>query len=320
MAEQFRPKTLVEAIRYYADPDVCLAFMVSLRWPQGVTCPTCGSEDVTFMGTRRVWQCKAKHPKRQFSAKVGTIFEDSPIPLDKWLAAIWMIANAKNGISSYELHRGIGVTQKTAWFMLHRIRLAMQDQSFRGMKGEVEVDETFIGGKARFMHEVDRTVKITGRGGVGKAAVLGLLERNGPEGHSAVRAQVVPNVKRRSLAPEIGGTVETGATVYTDSLASYDHLGTRYQHRVIDHAVSYVEGRVHTNGIENFWSLLKRTLKGTYVSVEPFHLFRYLDEQAFRFNIRESDDSGRFHSVLSTVLGRRLTYAEVTGKTLVLAA
>ena len=310
------PKTLIEAIRHFSDPDVCLDFVVGLRWPNGVACPTCGSVEVRFISTRRLWECKSKHAKRQFSVKVGTIFEGSPIGLDKWLATIWMIANAKNGVSSYEIARSIGVTQKTGWFMLQRIRLAMQSGSFDKMGGEVEVDETFIGGKARNMHRDKRAEKITGRGGVGKAAVMGLLERHGPDGHSTVRTKVVPNVRRSTLAREVREHVSEGSSVYTDGLRSYVGLGAGYVHEAVQHdADEYVRGNVHTNGIENFWSLLKRSLKGTYVSVEPFHLFRYLDEQAFRYNNRKTDDSTRFQRAARAIIGKRLTYAELTGAT-----
>jgi hypothetical protein len=310
------PQTLIEAIRYFSDADVCHNFMVALRWPDGVvTCPNCGRTDVRYVSTRRLWECKEKHPKRQFSVKVGTIFEDSPIGLDKWLAAIWMIANAKNGVSSYELHRAIGVTQKTAWFMLHRIRLAMQSGDFRAMSGEIEVDETFIGGKARFMHKDKRAEKIKGTGGMGKTAVMGLLERHGPDGHSTVRVKVVPTRRRATLAPEVRANIHPGSEVFTDALKSYDDLKADFIHGVIDHAEKYVDGKIHTNGIENFWSLLKRALKGTYVSVEPFHLFRYLDEEAFRYNLRKTNDAGRFSNVAGAVVGKRLTYAELTGAT-----
>ena len=295
---------------------MCLDFVVGLRWPNGVACPACGSVDVRFISTRSLWECKEKHARKQFSVKVGTIFEGSPIGLDKWLATIWMIANAKNGVSSYEIARSIGVTQKTGWFMLQRIRLAMQSGSFDKMGGEVEVDETFIGGKARNMHRDKRTEKITGRGGVGKAAVMGLLERHGPDGHSTVRTKVVPNVRRSTLAREVREHVSEGSSVYTDGLRSYVGLGAAYIHEAVQHdADEYVRGNVHTNGIENFWSLLKRSLKGTYVSVEPFHLFRYLDEQAFRYNNRKTDDSTRFQRAARAIIGKRLTYAELTGAT-----
>ena len=307
------PRTLIEAIRYFADPDVALRTMVELRWPDGVCCPTCGNREVQFIATRRIWECKAKHPKRQFSAKVGTIFEDSPIDLGKWFAAIWMVANCKNGISSYEMHRALGVTQKTAWFMDHRIRLAMQTGTFTKMSGAVEADETFIGGLAKNMHRHVRERKIKGTGGSGKEAVLGIVERGSEEKSSRMKTVHVPNVRRKTLAPEVRAAVEPGATIYTDALKSYLGLGDAYHHQTIDHAMAFVDGNVHTNNVENFWSLLKRTLKGTYVSVDPAHLSRYLDEQAFRFNERKHDDGARFRKVTVSVVGRRLTYAELTG-------
>jgi transposase-like protein len=279
-----------------------------------VRCPECGSPAVSFLKNQRRWKCRENHPRRQFSVKVGTIFEDSPLGLDKWLPAVWMIVNDKNGISSYEVARALGVTQKSAWFMMHRIRLAMQRGGFTKMRGHVEADETYIGGKSRFMHKNRRAVKITGTGGMGKSAVMGLLERHGPDGHSHVRVKVVPNVRRAALAPEVRQHVEPGANLYTDALKSYEGLAGEYTHQVIDHAESYVRGNVHTNGLENFWSLLKRAIKGTYVSIEPFHLFRYLDEQAFRFNARKLTDAKRFLDVLRTIVGRRVTYKELTGQ------
>jgi transposase-like protein len=308
------PQTLLEAIRHFSDPDVCLDFMVSLRWPDGtVKCPTCGSDNVTFMASRRIWQCKTQHPKRQFSVKVGTIFEDSPIGLDKWLAVIWLLANAKNGISSYEVSRDIGVTQKTAWFMQDRIRLAMQTRTFEKLSGHVEVDETFIGGKARNMHKAKRKAKV-GRGRVtgmvGKVAVMGLLERH----TGKFDYRMLQDTRTQTIDTHVRRAVAVGSSVYTDALSSYRKLDNEYIHNVIDHAEKYVEGEVHTNGLENFWSLLKRAINGTYVSIEPFHLFRYLDEQAFRFNNRDMTDSQRFTEVASSVFGKRLTYAELTGK------
>jgi transposase-like protein len=275
--------------------------------------------DVTFMASRRVWQCKGC--RKQFSAKVGTIFEDSALPLSKWMPAIWMIANCKNGISSYELARDLGITQKSAWHMLHRIRLAMQTESFGKFGGSVEADETFVGGAARFMSKSKRERVITGGGSVGKIAVMGLLERHGDSAlnaHSRVRAQVVGNTKGRLLKGIIRENVEAGSTVHTDALASYHGLGLsgEYVHNVINHAEEYVRGTVHTNGIENFWSLLKRSIKGTYVSVEPFHLFRYLDEQAFRFNNRTVKDGRRFEAVAKNAMGKRVTYKALIGSKL----
>lgn len=306
-----QPKTLQEAIKYYSDLDVCQALMVNVRWPDGVACPHCHSRRVHYLETRRIWECKSgQHKaKRQFSAKVGTIFEDSPIGLDKWFTAIWLITNAKNGISSYELHRSIGVTQKTAWFMLHRVRLAMQTRSFRQLAGCVEVDETFIGGKARNMHRGKREIRIKGRGGIGKVVVLGLLHR-----HGQVRAEVIQERNADTLHGAIRKNVMPQSEVFTDELAAYDGLNREYAHRVINHAERYVDGQVHTNGMENFWSLLKRGINGTYVSVEPFHLFRYLDEQVYRFNNRKTTDADRFAGVLGSMAGRRLTYKDLIGE------
>jgi transposase-like protein len=310
-----KPKTLQQAIVHFADPDNCVAFMVKLRWPDGeVICPTCGREDAVYLKNQRKWQCKNVHDRRQFSAKVGTIMEDSALPLDKWLIAMWMVANCKNGVSSYEVARALGVTQKSAWFMLHRIRLAMQTRSSVQIGGEgkeVEVDEIFVGGAARFMHADKRKRRITETGTKDKIAVQGILERGGE-----VRAAVVGNRRKHALQSNIRAHVKAGSAIYTDALMSYQGLKQQgFEHQVVDHAESYVDGQIHTNGLENFWSLFKRQLKGTYISVEPFHLFRYLDEQVFRYNFRKlAHDGLRFEHVASHILGKRLTYAEVTGK------
>lgn len=306
------PKTLLGAVRYFANPDVCLSFVANLRWPDGPVCPRCETKDPLFLKTRRLWKCRAC--KKQFSVKVGTIFEDSPIGLDKWLPTLWMMVNCKNGISSYEIARALGVTQKTAWFMAHRIRLAMQTGTFKKLSGEVEIDETFIGGRARFMHKSRRARKIKGTGGIGKAAVMGLLERHGPDGHSVVKVKMVPTIRRKALLPEVQEHVISGAEVFTDSFQSYKGLEADYIHSVIDHAESYAEGKIHTNGLENFWSLLKRGIKGTYVSVEPFHLFRYLDEQPYRFNTRKVNDGVRFLQAAHGIIGKRVMYRDLIGE------
>jgi transposase-like protein len=302
------PKTLQQAFIHFSKPENCNAFMIAMRWPDGqVICPTCGAEKVTYLQKANLFKCYAKHSRQKFSLKVGTIFEDSPLGLDKWLTAIWLIANAKNGISSYELSRHLGITQKSAWHVLHRIRLAMQNGTINKLSGQVEVDETFIGGKARNMHPAKR--KHLGTGGAGKVAVMGLLER-----HGEVRTMVVSNVSRKSLHGEVSKHVEQGSTVYSDAFRSYSRLEDDFVHNVINHAERYVDGHIHTNGIENFWSLLKRTLGGTYISVEPFHLFRYIDEQAFRFNKRKGTDADRFLAVVSLITGKRLEYKQLIGK------
>lgn len=303
------PRTLLEAIKYFADLDVSTQFMANMRWPNGVTCPLCESKNVGYIKTRRNWQCKGC--KKQFTVKLGTVMEDSPIGLDKWLSAIWMIVNAKNGVSSWEIHRALGITQKSAWFLLHRIRLAMQTGTFNKFSGPVEADETYVGGKARFMHKSRREKKIKGTGGAGKAIVMGILER-----HGDVKAKVIPDTKKETLHSEVKANVEKGAEVFTDAHDGYIDLAPDYVHKVINHAEAYVKGNVHTNGIENFWSLLKRSLKGTYVNVMPFHLFRYVDEQSFRYNNRKFNDSERFLMACNRLSGRRLTYKKLTGKTL----
>lgn len=306
------PRTLQEAILYFADVENCNKFMIDLRWADGkVRCPNCGSEKVTYLQNAKLFKCYGKHEKPKFSLKVGTIFEDSPLGLDKWFAALWLIVNCKNGISSYEIGRDLGISQKSAWHVAHRIRFALHSGSFdKPLSGEVEVDETFIGGKARNMHAGKRAARITGTGGKDKTAVMGILERGGK-----VRTKVVNDRKKKTLQGEVRKHVEAGSALYSDALLSYEGLAGEYAHQVIDHALAYVDGQVHTNGLENFWSLLKRGISGTYVSVEPFHLFRYLDEQAFRYNNRkEMDDFDRFKLAASQIVGKRLTWNQVTGK------
>ena len=325
MSQATEPKTLQEAILYFSDFDRCLDYLALRRWPDGVpVCPICGNRNAKYLAKQRKWQCGSHHAKRQFTIKTGTVMEDSAIPLEKWLPAAWVIVNCKNGISSYELAKDIGVTQKTAWFMLHRIRLGMKTE-VRGTKmgsnngGEVEVDETYVGGKLKNMHR-DRRARFAAENGhtggiTGKTVVQGILDRDARK----VRATVVPNVKREVLQNEVLNNVKYGSRVYTDDAVAYDLLHWRYVHDVVNHAETYVKGRVHTNGLENFWCLLKRTLKGTYVAVEPFHLERYVDEQVFRYNHRGSKDapmtdSDRFSLALTQLVNKRLTYKELTGK------
>ena len=245
------PKTLMEAIKFFSDPDRTLQFFAAYRWPNGVECPYCAAEEPMFLATRRVWKCRKC--RKQFSAKLGTIFNESPIGLDKWMTAAWLIANCKNGVSSYEIARDLGVTQKTAWFMLSRLRHALQDDPSVKLSGEVEVDESFIGGKSRNMHASKREKAIQGLN-KGKTIAFGMVERGGN-----VRTKVVERRRKAELQAHIR---------------------------------------------EN----------GTYICVEPFHLFRYLDEQAFRYNNRKATDSERFQHVCRRVVGRRITWKELTGK------
>ncbi|HTX38515.1 MAG TPA: IS1595 family transposase [Bryobacteraceae bacterium] len=307
------PKTLQQATVTFADQNNCREYMVPRRWNAGiVTCPTCGSDKVKFQPQHNRWQCSNRHPRRQFTLKTGTVMEDSPLGLDKWMLAMWLIASNRNGISSWELHRALGITQKSAWFLLHRIRLAMQDELTGGsLAGEVEVDETFIGGKARNMHK-DRKARVQkhGRNTGGKAVVMGMLERG-----KKVRATVIPDRTKAIMQPIVKANVESGSQIFSDE-HGHNWKMDEYEHSVVNHLTSYVDGNVHTNGIENFWSLLKRTINGTYVSVEDFHLFRYVDEQAFRFNNRlPLSDGDRFSYLVRKIVGKRLTYAELTGQT-----
>jgi transposase-like protein len=308
--ESVKPKTLMEAIRHYADADAALAETADSRWPKGVTCQHCGAERPMFLKTRRIWKCSKC--RKQFSIKTKSVFEDSPIPLDKWLAATWLIANCKNGISSYEIMRATGVTQKTAWFMLHRIRLAMQDDDGNKLSGEIEADETFVGGKIENMHRKSkRHIRAKSAGtNWNKTIVLGLLQRDGN-----VRAAVSPSRQKYHIEANIVSNVEPGSKLYTDDLPVYGHISPEFEREFVNHLEAYVQGRVHTNGMENFWSLLKRGLKGTYVSVDPAHLQAYVDEQVFRFNNRkDADDFDRFKLLLSQIVGKRMTYAQLIGK------
>jgi transposase-like protein len=311
------PKTLLEAVDFFKNPDNCRTYMVPRRWVNGVvTCPRCGTDRVKFSPKHNRWQCSKHHALRQFTLKTNTIMEDSPIGLDKWLPAIWLLASNRNGISSWELHRALGVTQKTAWFMLQRIRLAMQDDLTGGkLADEIEVDESFIGGKARNMHKADKRRKgLKGGGPAGKAIVLGILQREGNGTPKKIRATVIPDRTKRVMQENVEPHVEAGSQIYSDEAGSFWKMD-QYEHEIVNHLEAYVNGNAHTNSLENFWSLLKRSVGGTYVSVEPFHLFRYVDEQAFRFNNRlPMSDADRFSFLLRKVVGKRLTYAQLIGQ------
>lgn len=308
------PQTLIEAVRFFSDLDRCEQTMRESRWPGGVpVCPECGSKNIGEIKTRRLLRCR--DCRRQIYTKRGTIFEDSPLGLDKWLVAVWSIANCKNGVSSHELARALGVTQKTAWFMLHRVRVAMEIDSEDKFDGPAEADTTYVGGAAENMHTAKRAKMLRGgRGSVGKAAVHGVLQRTTDTQPSQIRAIVLSREDAETLVGEVRRGVKAGAPVYTDEARAYADLSQSFAHESIDHSVAYVLGSVHTNGLENFWSLLKRTLGGTYVAVAPFHLTRYVAEQVFRFNERKHTDGERFAEVLSRVFNRRLTYRTLTGK------
>ena len=339
-AENF-PKTQLEAFRFFENEENCHEVMKQIRWTNGEpVCPQCKSKEIgrlivttreikgrtlkdgtviePYMHTRRLWQCRVC--RKQFTVKVGSIFEDSPLALDKWLCGLWLIVNAKNGISSCEIARTLGITQKSAWFLAHRLRAAIQGGSFEKMGGIVEADESFIGAKARTMNAKSKAKRRAlfgkGTGGVAMTPVQGLLERGTREKASRIRLAVIKSTKKADVQAGVRGYVLKGSQVMTDELGGYRGLDDEYTHNVINHAECYVKGNVHTNGLENFWSLLKRTIKGTYVNVEPFHLFRYLDEQAYRFNERkdEDGDKGRFLKAIAGIFGKRLTWDKLTGK------
>jgi transposase-like protein len=315
--EMEMPKSLIEAIRYFSDEQTCINAVAYLRWEDGSpVCPKCGAEQGErnhyWLATQKRWKCYSC--RKQFSVKVGTIFEDSPIGLDKWLTALWLLVNCKNGVSSYEVSRDLKISQKAAWFVLQRLRHILKDTTVIPMgSGPVEADESFHGGKPKNMHRSRRLrLKLNENGYSEKTAVFGMLDRETRK----VRAQVVPNVKRQTLQKAILDRVGFGSTVYTDGWVGYEGLKAQgFVHETVNHLNEYVRGQVHTQGIENFWSLLKRGLNGTYVAVEPYHLDAYLDEQMFRFNNRIGHtDATRFVKALSQVVNRRLTYAELTGK------
>jgi transposase-like protein len=321
------PTTLLEATRYFADEQRCIDTVAGLRWPDGkIECPKCRVKENErkhyWLGTQKRWKCYAC--RKQFSVKVDSIFEDSAISLDKWLIALWMLCNCKNGISSYEIARDLKLTQKSAWFVLQRLRsiLPTKTDIMFGFGGPVESDETFIAPNPRKMnheqrkkYDLRRGMDRRGEVFIGKAAIHGMLDRELRQ----IRAKSVPNVKRETLQNAILDNVTPFAKVYTDEWQGYQGLDKNFVHKVVNHSQEYVNGQVHTQGIENFWSLLKRTLRGTYVAVEPFHLDRYLAEQVFRFNNRTTKDNpltdgDRFALAVSQIGDKRLTFAELTGK------
>lgn len=312
MNETPLPKTLQEAVKAFANERFCIDIIAAMRWTDGkAVCPKCQQTNNHFMEARKVWQCKNKECKKQFSVKVGTIFEDSAIALEKWLIAGWLIVNAKNGISSYELGRALGITQKSAWFVNHRLRQAMTVGSIEKLSGEIECDETYVGGKSKNMQvKKCKELQMT-RGYKQKTGVFGMVQRGGK-----VKAHVIKLADTPTLLGSIAKNVEAGSTVMTDDHGGYRNMTEEYRHEVVNHAVEYVRGNIHTNSIENFWSLLKRTIKGTYISVSPAHLQKYVEEQMFRYNERHENDQVRFVRMLESISGKRLTHSQLIGYSL----
>jgi transposase-like protein len=312
------PQTLQEAITYFADAQTAHDFAVKFRWPGGITCVHCGSmKEHVFISTRKLWRCR--DCKKQFSVRLGTVMEDSPLSLSKWMTAMWLLSNCKNGISSYEIARDLGISQKSAWHLMHRVRAAQKAVSHnKKLRGIVEADECFVGGLFKFMHD-SRKARVraesemkgaaTSRGQIGKTLVQAVLERDGE-----IRTQVIRTMGIQPRKQFLEENVEAGSQLMTDEGYNHPAFAENFIHAFVNHEIEYAVGAVYCNGVENFWSLLKRSLKGTYVCVEPFHLSRYVDEQAFRFNTRKDNDAGRFEKTFSQISGRRLTWAELTRK------
>lgn len=300
-------KNLTQLLDYFKDNDRCKSYLEKQRWGTHVACPHCGSLKV--YRTNRGFKCGEQLCYKKFSVTVGTIFENSKIALRTWFAAMYLISSHKKGISSLQLHRDLGITQKTAWFILHRIREALREKNSPLLADVVEVDETFVGGKNKNRHYHKKVENSQGRSVKDKTPVVGVMQRGG----KAVTA-VVPDTKADTLHPIIVNAVKQGSIVITDEWRSYQGLDGMYAHVVVNHTDGeYTRGAFHNNTIEGFWSLLKRGLYGIYHQVSPKHLTRYCDEFTYRYNNRKMADIERFNLTLQRVNGR-LKYHDLIGK------
>ncbi|HEY2445181.1 MAG TPA: IS1595 family transposase [Rhizomicrobium sp.] len=298
--------SLLELMRALPDEQTAIDHFTAIRWRDGEFCPYCGSTSLYHFSDKRTHKCA--DCRQRFSIKVGTIFEDSKLSLRTWMLAVWYVTQHKKIISSVQLAKDLDITQKSAWFVMHRLRHAARTRSFnKPMGGEVEIDETFVGGKARNKRYSQRG-KSGVTGGTGKAIVVGALQRKG-----RVVARVVENVRAETLERFVDETVSPSVElVATDKWVGYKHLGKKYPHVAVDHADGeYVRGRAHTNGVESFWAQLKRQIYGTHHWVSRKHLERYVDESTWRHNRRDLPEAPRFDSLLEMSDGRRLRYAEL---------
>ena len=307
MKDAFSFKSLAEFLEHFKDESVCCDHFTAIRFRNGEYCPHCGHTKVHKFSDGKRYRC-AKC-KQDFRIQTGTVFGESKIPLRKWFIAIYLLSNSSKGISSVQLAKHVGVTQKTAWFMDHRLRSAMKANKGQ-LFGKIEADETFIGGLSKNMHKKKREAAIKGTGGMGKAAVFGLKSRDGE-----VRATVVPSVGKTDLHREIHGSIAQGATLYTDKWVAYRGLRGYFNHETVDHTLKeYVRGDCHTNGIESFWALFKRAYHGVYHQMSPKHLQKYVDECAFRLNLKakEMDFAQVFaQTVTRAANGQHLPYKQL---------
>jgi transposase-like protein len=304
-----RPQTLLAALRHFT-PEVADAFVASIKWPNGPACPTCGSANIGKIASRQRFQCREKGCRKQFSLITGTIFEASHLRLDQWVVAVWMIVNCRNGVSSCEIARTIGCKQQSAWHLLHRVRELMLPGDEAPFTGSCESDETFVGGLFKFMSQHRRERAMANGRPNGKSVVHAIKERES----GRVRAEVIPAARWEFVMDAVLEKVEPGSKLYTDSARIYGWAKDVYKHTAVNHAERYVseDGETHTNGCENFFNCLRRGLKGTYIATHHEHLPAYVNEQVYRFNVRHQSEWERFDGVMRRIVGKRLTYADLT--------